>query len=275
MITFKNVSYILHDNSENKDIHILEKINLTINEGEFVAILGANGSSKSTLAKMMNGLIKPTSGKVFINNMDTSEEKNLQKIRSTVGIVFQNPDNQIVAATVEDDIAFGPENLNIDANEIEKRIDNVLNLMDLKDKRKVSPYMLSGGQKQKVAIASALAMNTKAIIFDEATSMLDPKSRCEVLNKIIEINKKNGVTIIYISHFTEEILNADKAVVMDNGKLIFVGTVKELFNDESIKNLEPPFYYTVAQKLRENGIKILDKITDENALIFALKKLKK
>ncbi|MBP3721696.1 MAG: ATP-binding cassette domain-containing protein [Selenomonadaceae bacterium] len=168
-IEFQNVSYQISNKK------ILQNISFSINKGEFAAILGANGSGKSTLAKLMNALLLPTDGKVLVKNLDTSDEKNLHKIRQTFGIVFQNPDNQIVATTVEDDIAFGPENLNIDGEEIEIRINNALKLTDLTDKRNFSTNMLSGGQKQKVAIASALAMNPEAIIFDEATSMLEPK----------------------------------------------------------------------------------------------------
>lgn len=272
-IEFQNVSYQISNKK------ILQNISFSINKGEFAAILGANGSGKSTLAKLMNALLLPTDGKVLVKNLDTSEEKKLHKIRQTVGIVFQNPDNQIVATTVEDDIAFGPENLNIDGEEIEIRIKNALKLTELTDKRNFSTNMLSGGQKQKVAIASALAMNPEAIIFDEATSMLEPKSKKEILDKIKELNKKNGITIIYITHFIEEILDADKIIVLENGKIKKTGNPTEIFTDknfiENIKNqhLNLPFAYNLSEKLRENGIIISNKIFDENSLITELKKI--
>lgn len=272
-IELKNVSHKIEDK------YILKNINLAIECGEFVAILGANGSGKSTLAKHINGLILPTEGKVLVENLDTKDEKNSQTIRKNIGIVFQNPDNQIIASIVEDDVAFGPENLNIDAKEIEIRIDNSLELVDLKSKRNFSTYMLSGGQKQKVAIAGVLAMSPKAIIFDEATSMLDPNTRTEVINQIIEINKKNKITIIYITHYIEEILNADKIIILNDGEVVKTGKVSEIFSDkEVLKNLikwrlEFPFSYLVAERLRENNIKIKDNIYDEKSLISELKNI--
>lgn len=271
-IDFQNVSY------EVSNINILKDINFSIKKGEFIAILGANGSGKSTLAKLMNGLILPTEGKVFIKNLDTSNEKNLQKIHQIIGIVFQNPDNQIVAASIEDDIAFGPENLNVASQEIEKRINNALKLTGLMDKRKFSPYMLSGGQKQKVAIAGALAMNPEAIIFDEATSMLEPESKKEIFGTIKELNKKHNITTIYITHFIEEVLDADKIMILNNGKIIKIGKPMEIFTDinffNNVKNyhLDLPFTYNLAEKLKENQIEISNKIYDEFSLILELKK---
>lgn len=273
-IEFQNVSYSV----ENKNI--LKNINLKIEEGEFVAILGANGSGKSTLAKLINGLLKPSSGKIIIDNLDTNNKKNLQDIRQKVGYIFQNPDNQIIENTVEDDVAFGPENLNLDVNEIEKRINHSLNLVGLTDKRNYSPYMLSSGEKQKLVIAGVLAMNTKAIIFDEATSILDSKSKEEVINNIVKLNKENKITIIYISHSIEEILNADKIVIINNGKIEIIGNAKEIFSDSDIikkfKNwcLELPFAYYIAKKLRDNNIAIFDDIYDEQSLIFEIKNLR-
>lgn len=267
-IEFKNVSYKVNDKI------IINKVDFSVKKGEFIAILGANGSGKSTLAKLINGLILPTEGNILIENMDTKNEKNLDKIRKKIGIVFQNPDNQIVASTVEDDIAFGPENLNISPEEIEKRIDNSLKLVGLTDKRKISPYMLSGGQKQKVAIAGAMAMNTEAIVFDEATSMLDPNSKNEVLNKIWELNKKNNITIIYITHFIEEILNADKIIVINNGEIKETGKLQEIIGNLKNFRIELPFANLVAEKLRENNIKIPQNIYDEKSLINKLKNYK-
>ena len=268
-IEFHNVYY------EVNGAHILSNVNLEIEKKEFVAVLGANGSGKSTLAKLMNGLLLPTSGEVFVMGLNTKNAEDGQKIRRNVGIVFQNPDNQIVAAMVEDDVAFGPENLNVDDEEIERRIDSSLGLVGLIDKRKVSPNALSGGQKQKVAIAGALAMDTEALILDEATTMLDPKSREEILNTIIDLNKKKNITIVYITHFTEEILKADKVIVLDKGKIAAATTPNELFlNSEKFNewNLEAPFAHRIAEKLRKKGIELPMGIYTEDMLIEEIKK---
>ena len=199
---------------------VLDNINLSIDKGDFVAILGKNGCGKSTLAKHMNGIIVPNSGKVTVDGLDSSEESNAYEIRKKVGLVFQNPDNQIVASVVEEDVAFGPENLGVEPSEIRKRVDEALKIVGMDDYKKSSTYKLSGGQKQRVAIAGVLAMNSDCIVLDEPTSMLDPVGRAEVINTIIKLNKEKNTTIILITHYMEEALLASKVVIMDEGKII-------------------------------------------------------
>ncbi len=205
----------------------LDDINLEIGDGEFVAVIGTNGSGKSTLAKHFNALLKPTAGKVFVNGIDTADEENLWRVRENVGMVFQNPDNEIVAAIVEDDIA---ENLGIEPAEIRRRVDLALDTVNMADYKKFSPSKLSGGQKQRIAIAGAVAMLTKIIVFDEPTAMLDPQGRREVLSTIKKLHAQ-GLTIILITHFMEEAAQADRVVVMEGGKILKIGTPREIFSD--------------------------------------------
>lgn len=237
---------------------VLDDVNLEIDEGEFIAILGTNGSGKSTLAKHFNALLTPTEGKVYVEELDSSEENNLWSIRSKVGMVFQNPDNQIIAAIVEDDIAFGPENLGISANEIERRVDLSLNEVGMIDFKNFAPHKLSGGQKQRIAIAGALAMNTKCIVFDEPTAMLDPQGRNEVLSTIQKLNAE-GMTIIYITHFMEEAMLADRIVLMNKGKIVKIDTPREIFSDvEFVKKLglDVPIATELAYRIKRRGLKI-------------------
>ena len=232
---------------------VLNDINLEIGEGEFVAVIGTNGSGKSTLAKHFNALLIPTEGKIFVDELDASDEKNLWDIRSKVGMVFQNPDNQIIAAIVEDDIAFGPENLGIPADEIKRRVDLSLNAVGMTDFKNFAPHKLSGGQKQRIAIAGALAMNTKCIVFDEPTAMLDPQGRTEVLETIKKINSE-GITIIYITHFMEEAIIADRIILMNDGKILKIGTPREIFSDvEGIKKigLDVPIAAEISYRLKK------------------------
>ena len=207
----------------------LERINLEIEEGEYVAIIGSNGSGKSTLAKLFNALLLPTEGRILIDGEDTREEEELWKIRAKVGMVFQNPDNQIVAALVEDDVAFGAENLGVEAEEIRRRVEYALKAVRMEEFRKAAPHKLSGGQKQRIAIAGALALQTKCIVFDEATAMLDPEGREEVLGVINKIHKERGITVIYITHFMEEAALADRIIVMNSGRIVDIGTPKKIF----------------------------------------------
>ena len=251
-ISIQNLKYY-YDESP---VAAIEDINLDIAEGEFVAIIGTNGSGKSTLAKHFNALLIPTSGRVIVDGMDTSNEADLWNIRSTVGMVFQNPDNQLIAALVEDDIAFGAENLGIPAEEIQRRVDLSLNAVGMIDFKKFAPDKLSGGQKQRIAIAGVLAMNTKCIVFDEPTAMLDPQGREEVLNVIKQLHAK-GFTIIYITHFMEEARQADRIVVMDSGRIVKVGTPKEIFTDvEYIKKigLDVPIDIEMDYRLKKRNI---------------------
>ena len=215
----------------------LDDLNFSIDEGEFTAIIGTNGSGKSTLAKHFNALLKPTAGKIFVNGLDTSLEENLWMIRENVGMVFQNPDNEIVAAIVEDDIAFGLENLGIEPSEIQRRVDLALDTVNMTAYRNFSPSKLSGGQKQRIAIAGVVAMHTKIIVFDEPTAMLDPQGRREVLSTIKNLHSQ-GLTIILITHFMDEAATADKIFVMEGGKILKIGTPHEIFsNVKEIKRL--------------------------------------
>ena len=215
----------------------LDDINFTIDAGEFIAIIGTNGSGKSTLAKHFNALLKPSAGKIFVAGLDTSEEKNIWAIRENVGMVFQNPDNEIVAAIVEDDIAFGLENLGIEPAEIRRRVDLALDTVNMTAYKNFSPSKLSGGQKQRIAIAGAVAMHTKIIVFDEPTAMLDPQGRREVLNTIKNLHAQ-GLTIILITHFMDEAATADRIFLMERGKILKIGTPREIFSDvKEIKRL--------------------------------------
>ncbi len=253
----------------------LDDVSLKISDGEFVAIIGTNGSGKSTLAKHFNALLQPTSGKVFVENLDTADEKNLWQIRSKVGMVFQNPDNEIVAAIVEDDIAFGPENLGIESAEIRRRVDLALDTVGMIDYKKFSPSKLSGGQKQRIAIAGAIAMKTKIIVFDEPTAMLDPQGRREVLNTVKKLHSQ-GLTVIYITHFMEEAAAAEKIFVMERGKILKVGTPREIFSDaKEIKRLglDVPAPVELADRLRSKGYKLPKNILTADELAVELKKI--
>ena len=250
----------------------LDDINLKISAGEFVAIIGTNGSGKSTLAKHFNALLQPTSGKIFVEGSDTSDEKNLWDIRAKVGMVFQNPDNEIVAAIVEDDVAFGLENLGIESSEIRRRVDLALDATGMIDYKKFSPSKLSGGQKQRIAIAGAIAMQTKIIVFDEPTAMLDPQGRREVLNTVKKLHAQ-GITIIYITHFMDEAAEAQKIFIMEKGKIIKLGTPQEIFSDVAeIKRLglDVPAPVEFADRLRRKGYDIPQILTADE-LINALK----
>ena len=260
-------------NYEDNQSPALSEVNLEIAEGEFVAIIGTNGSGKSTLAKHFNALLLPTSGKVIVDGMDTSDESNLWKIRSNVGMVFQNPDNQLIAALVEDDIAFGPENLGIAPEEIKRRVDLSLNSVGMLDFKSFAPHKLSGGQKQRIAIAGALALQTKCIVFDEPTAMLDPQGREEVMTTIKKLHAQ-GMTIIYITHFMEEALNADRIIVMESGRIIKVGTPREIFTDvEGIKKigLDVPIAAEIAYRLRKHKFNFPKDILNAEELASALR----
>ena len=275
IITAENLKFIYKTASGEKIA--LDDINLKIFSGEFIAIIGTNGSGKSTLAKHFNALLKPTEGKVFVENLDTSDEKNLWEIRSKVGMVFQNPDNEIVAAIVEDDVAFGPENLGISPEKIRERVDFALNTVGMIDYKKFSPSKLSGGQKQRIAIAGAIAMKTKIIVFDEPTAMLDPQGRAEVLNTIKKLHAQ-GLTIILITHFMDEAAQAEKIFLMESGKIIKFGTPQEIFSDvKEIKKsgLDVPAPVELADRLRRKNFKLPKNILSEKDFSEAILKLKK
>lgn len=231
LIEFKNVTFTYDgDDEEEKRQSALTDISLTINKGEFVAVLGHNGSGKSTLAKLCNAVYEPTEGTVTVKGIVSGSEENDDKIRRVVGMVFQNPDNQIVATIVEDDVAFGPENLGIEPKEIRKRVDDALKSVNMYELRHREPHKLSGGQKQRVAIAGVLAMQTECIVLDEPTAMLDPMGRAEVMSTVHRLNKELGITVVLVTHFMEEAVGADRIVVMDSGRIVMDGTPAEVFS---------------------------------------------
>ena len=230
LIELKNVTFTYDgDDEEEKRQSALTDIDLTINKGEFVAVLGHNGSGKSTLAKLCNAVYEPTEGTVTVKGIVSGSEENDDKIRRVVGMVFQNPDNQIVATIVEDDVAFGPENLGIEPKEIRKRVDDALKSVNMYELRHREPHKLSGGQKQRVAIAGVLAMQTECIVLDEPTAMLDPMGRAEVMSTVHRLNKELGITVVLVTHFMEEAVGADRIVVMDSGRIVMDGTPAEVF----------------------------------------------
>lgn len=251
----------------------LDHVNLSIKEGEFVAVLGTNGSGKSTLAKHLNAILLPTTGVCRIAGMDTREAERLWDIRQTVGMVFQNPDNQIIAAIVEDDVAFGPENLGIPSDEIRRRVDEALISVDMASYRGFAPHLLSGGQKQRVAIAGTLAMKTKCLVLDEPTAMLDPIGRKEVLDTVRRLHRESEITVVYITHFMEEAAAAQRVIVMENGKVAEDGSPKEIFSQVDAmrkRGLDVPLAAEVAWKLRKQGIRLPEDIVTNEDLVVAL-----
>ncbi len=252
--------------SEDETYHFaLNGIDLSIREGEFVVILGHNGSGKSTFARLVNALNTPTSGRLEVAGMDTAKEENQLAIRETAGMVFQNPDNQLVATVVDEEVAFGPENLGVPREEILERVQQSLEMVGMEQYQKRAPHMLSGGQKQRIAIASTLAMHPKMIIFDEATAMLDPKGRSDILEIIHQLNAQ-GMTILLITHFMEEAVGADQVVVMSNGFVLKKGTPREIFFDEELlqkAELLPPFAAQLYMDLKKRGIALNPALTRE------------
>lgn len=246
---------------------VLGGVSLDIEEGSFVAVLGHNGSGKSTLAKHMNAILLPTGGKVYVSGMDTSEDQLLLDIRRTVGMVFQNPDNQIVANVVEEDVAFAPENLGVPSDEIRRRVDDALKAVGMYEYREHAPHLLSGGQKQRIAIAGVIAMQPRCIVLDEPTAMLDPIGRADVLRTIKTLNRERGVTVVLITHHMDEAAQADRLVVMAKGKVIADGTPKEVFQDvEGLKavGLTVPDTTELLWQLRQDGLDLpLDALSDE------------
>ena len=228
----------LHYTYPGDDVESLKGVSLEIERGSFVAVLGHNGSGKSTLAKHLNAILLPTEGKVLIDGIDTADENNLLKIRSTVGMVFQNPDNQIVANVVEDDVAFAPENLGVEPAEIRERVDNALKAVDMYEFRLHAPHLLSGGQKQRVAIAGVIAMQPEVIVLDEPTAMLDPKGRREVIDTVTKLCRERGITIVLITHHMSECIDADRLIVMSNGDVVADGTPQEVFSQVELMHSE-------------------------------------
>ena len=273
MIEVKNVSYEYNSFSDEK-IHLaIKDINIDVNKGEHLVILGHNGSGKSTLAKMMNGLLLPSSGDVYVNGMNTKDEEHTWDIRETAGMVFQNPDNQIVATIVEEDVAFGPENQGVPPLEIRERVDEALRIVEMTEYKDHAPHLLSGGQKQRVAIAGILAMRPECIILDEPTAMLDPIGRREIINTIKKLNKEENKTIIHITHYMDEAVEADRILVMEEGEIVMEGTPREIFSQvELVKKhgLDVPQVTELAYELNKEGFKVPVNILTVEELVDAL-----
>lgn len=276
MIDAKNITFT-YDEEEPKR-YVLKELNLHIERGSFVAVLGHNGSGKSTLAKTFNGILLPSGGTVYVAGMDTKDENKIFDIRSTAGMVFQNPDNQMVAAIVEDEVAFAPENLGVEPSEIRRRVDECLKTVNMSEFAKSSPSRLSGGQKQRIAIAAVLAMEPDCIILDEPTAMLDPKGRREVIKTIKNLNKTRNMTVVLITHFMEEAAIADRVVVMNHGKIEMDDTPSKIFSQvEKIKEigLDVPQVTELVFELKKQGIDLPpDIITIEECEKAILEKLK-
>ena len=270
--------YIQRDEDDNvSGINVaVDNVTFNIEPGQFVAVLGHNGSGKSTLAKHMNALLKPTEGKMYVNGMDTTDNDKETDIRRTAGMVFQNPDNQIIGVVVEEDVAFGPENLGVPTKEIIKRVEESLKAVGMYEFKDYSPNKLSGGQKQRVAIARTLAMRPKCIVLDEPTAMLDPNGRKEVIEALHKLNKEDNITIILITHFMVETIDADKIFVMDNGKIVMEGTPKEIFSQvDKLKeySLDVPQVTQLAYELRKEGIPLPNGILRIDELVKELCRL--
>lgn len=277
MIECSDVVYSYTNEADGQSKFAINEVTLQIGKGEFLVILGHNGSGKSTLAKHMNALLLPSGGKVYVDGIDTSDINNTWEVRSRAGMVFQNPDNQLVATIVEEDVAFGPENLGVNAQEIRQRVDDSLKAVGMYEYRKHAPHLLSGGQKQRVAIAGILAMRPKCVILDEPTAMLDPSGRKEVIKTIKDLNKSMGITIVLITHYMEEAVEADRIVVMDQGKVMMEGKPKEVFSKVPMMKeigLDVPQVTELAYELNKNGINLPLDILTIDEMVSALCLLK-
>lgn len=268
---------VVFDYTDENDlpVSVLDEISLSIERGSFTAVLGHNGSGKSTMAKLLNGLNKPSSGTVTVNGMDTADEKHEFEVRKTVGLVFQNPDNQIVASIVEEDVAFGPENLGVEPKEIRNRVDEALKSVGMYEYRTHAPFKLSGGQKQRIAIAGILAMQPECIVLDEPTAMLDPRGRSEVIETIQRLNREKGMTIVLITHYMDEAALADRVVVMDGGKVILDGTPMEVFGHVTeLKSvgLDVPQPTELVTLLKADGVDIDTDVLDVDQCVEVLVK---
>ena len=257
IIEVKNAAFEYSDGEKKKSV--IKDMSVSFEKGSFTVILGHNGSGKSSLAKLLNGLYKPDSGDVFVDGINTRDEKNEIEIKRRVGMVFQNPDNQLVASIVEDDVAFGPENLGLTPEETEKRVDDALKAVDMFEFKKKTPHHLSGGQKQRIAIAGVIAMMPECIVLDEPTAMLDPKGRKEIIESVERLNREKGITVILITHFMEEAQNADRVIVMDDGRIIADSTPKDVFSDIGLlkrAGLDVPQTTELLYLLKENGVNV-------------------
>lgn len=269
MIEIKNLSFKYDTEDENAK-QIIKDVDLNIYEGDFIALLGHNGSGKSTLAKLINGLLVPQEGDVLVDGLNTRSDETIWDIRAVAGMVFQNPDNQLVATVVEDEVAFGPENLGLDPKEIRKRVDDALDIVDMSEFKRHAPHLLSGGQKQRVAIAGILAMSPKYIILDEPTAMLDPSGRKEVIDTLIKLNREQNKTIILITHYMEEAALSDRLVIMEDGEIILQGKPRDVFsNVDEIKRLglDVPQVTDLANELKKDGLDVSTKILNIDEMV--------
>lgn len=272
IIEIEDLVFEYHRDEESEIVRAIDTVSLQLARGSFTAVIGRNGSGKSTLAKNINALLLPTSGRVLVDGFDTKDEAALWEIRRRVGMVFQNPDNQLVSAVVEDDVAFGPENLGVPPDEIRERIRMSLSAVDMYEHRKMAPHLLSGGQKQRVAIAGVVAMRPDVIVFDEPTAMLDPEGRLEVMEIIGKLSGE-GITIVLITHFMEEAVAADRIIIMDEGRVALDGAPGTVFaHTEEIENLglKLPFPVALSARLRSRGFDIPQGLLDESALLSYL-----
>lgn len=279
MSTFIDVSdisfyYSSEDSTSLKNV--ISNVDLHVQQGEFLALLGHNGSGKSTLAKHFNAILLPSGGRVLVDGMDTMDEKLKYEIRRMVGLVLQNPDNQIIASVVEEDVAFGPENLGVEPNEIRKRVDEALKAVDMFDYRLKAPHKLSGGQKQRIAIAGIIAMQPKCIVLDEPTSMLDPRGRTEVLDTLKKLNRDKGITVILITHYMDEAVLADRVVVMNDGKILIQGKPREVFSKVPLlktHGLDVPQATELIERLRELGLALPYGVLNEDECTAVIEQL--
>ncbi len=271
IVEFHNVTFCYDaDEGEQQPEPAIRDFTFNVKKGEFVAVLGHNGSGKSTVAKLSNSILIPNEGKVLVKGMDTADEDLSYEIRKTVGVVFQNPDNQIVASIVEEDVAFGPENLGLPREEIRKRVDDSLKAVGMYEYRHHEPHKLSGGQKQRVAIAGIIAMRPECIFLDEPTAMLDPKGRKEVMDTVIKLNKEYGMSVVFITHFMEEAVLADRVAVIDNSRLLLEGTPKEVFKQEDLLRsvgLDIPQITNLAREMKKSGVKVDDSVLILNEFV--------
>ena len=269
IIRIENLHFEYSHGEDEPAITAINKVSLEVEKGSFTAIIGRNGSGKSTLAKNLNGLLLPSGGTIYVKGWDTRDDAHIWDIRQTAGMVFQNPDNQLVSSIVEDDVAFGPENLGIESGEIRARVDKALEDVNMGKYKKKAPHLLSGGQKQRIAIAGVVAMKPECIIFDEPTAMLDPKGRQEIMDIIQELHEE-GITVILITHFMEEAVKADRVIIMHDANVILDGTPAEVFAQEDVLhevNLEIPMAAALAAKLRKRGIDVPQDVITVEGLV--------
>ena len=275
-IKAQDVTFSYEAQEDEEALEVLHGVSLGISKGEFVALLGHNGSGKSTMAKLFNAMLLPGGGKVWVDGLDTLDEDLKLEIRRRVGLVLQNPDNQLVASIVEEDVAFGPENLGVPPPEIRERVDDALKAVDMYDYRLHAPYKLSGGQKQRIAIAGIIAMRPDCIVLDEPTAMLDPRGRTEVLDTIHRLNREKGITIVLITHYMDEAVGADRVVVMDDGGILTQGTPREVFSQvELLKNhqLDVPQSTELIYRLKAEGLSLPDGVLNIGECVAALEPL--